>query len=143
MWRSKKFITITLVAIVLLVGSTIGIVFAQEETEETTPAKLTMLDRVAEKLSIEPQVLKDAFTEVRSEMRDEAQDGYLQKMVDYGKITQDEADQYQEWWQSRPDTELFGSYKGSFGFGGFRGGMKWGGGHTGWGGHTASETSSS
>ena len=143
MWRSKKFITITLLAIVLLVGTTIGIVFAQEETEGTTPAKLTMLDRVAGNLGIEPQVLKDAFAEVRSEMRDEALDGYLQKMVDYGKITQDEADQYKEWWQSRPDTELLGSHKGSFGFEGFRGGMKWGGGRSGWSGHTTSETSGS
>jgi len=40
-------------------------------------------------------------------MQDEALDSYLQELVDEGKITQDEADQYKAWWQARPDMEPF------------------------------------
>jgi len=50
--------------------------------------------------------LKDALDQARSEMQDEALESRLQNLVDEGKITQEEADQYLEWWQSRPDIEL-------------------------------------
>ena len=50
--------------------------------------------------------LKDALDQARSEMQDEALESRLQNLVDEGKITQEEVDQYLEWWQSRPDIEL-------------------------------------
>jgi hypothetical protein len=36
-------------------------------------------------------------------MQDEAPQNWLQKLVDEDKITQEEADQYLEWWQARPN----------------------------------------
>jgi len=72
-------------------------------------------------------------------MRDEALDNYLKNLVDEGKITQEQADQYKSWWQSKPDIgqdmeqcpgmppagpfERFGGH-------GFQGGMGWGEGQT-------------
>ena len=50
--------------------------------------------------------LKDALDQARSEMQDEALESRLQNLVDEDKITQEEADQYLQWWQSRPDIEL-------------------------------------
>jgi len=57
-------------------------------------------------VAIDSEQLKDALDQAQSEMRDEALESRLQNLVDEGKITQEEADQYLEWWQSRPDIEL-------------------------------------
>ena len=131
MWRSKKFIVTTLLATVLLVGSIGGVALAQTENGDDSQPK-TLLARVAEKLGIEQQELEDAFAEAQSEMRDEALDSRLQNLVDEDKITEDEATQYKEWWQSRPDMPLPGPF-GRFGSHGFHGGMKWDGGRCFWG----------
>ena len=94
-----------------------------------------LLDRVCQiyqentGVAIDLQQLKDAFTQAQREMQDEALQSRLQKLVDEGKITQEEADQYLEWWQSRPNIEL--PELGGFGGHGHGGGMMWGGGRCG------------
>jgi len=93
----------------------------------------TLLARVAAILGIDQQKAEDAFTQARSEMREEALDNYLKNLVDQGKITQQQADQYKSWWQARPETLLPGAMGRDFGFHGFRGGMKGGRGFY-WGG---------
>lgn len=115
MWRSKKFIVIALAA-VLLVGSTVGVVLAADNADEDTSPpeaqQAALLDRVCEiyeentGVAIDPQELKDAFAQARSEMWDKALHSRLQKLVKQGKITQEQADQYEEWWQSRPDVPI-------------------------------------
>ena len=57
-------------------------------------------------VAMDSEQLKDALDQAQSEMQDEALESWLQNLVDEGKITQEEADQYLEWWQSRPDIEL-------------------------------------
>jgi hypothetical protein len=57
-------------------------------------------------VAIDSEQLEDALKEAQSELRDEALQNLLENLVDEGKITQEEADQYLEWWQSRPDLEL-------------------------------------
>jgi len=129
MWRSKKFIVAVLIAVVL-VGSMGGVIFAQTENGDDSQPK-TLLVRVAEILGIDQQKLEDAFTQARSEMQDEALDSRLQNLVNEGKITQEEADQYKVWLQARPDTPLPESF-GRFGGHSFQGGMRQGGGHHFW-----------
>ena len=63
----------------------------------------TLLARVAEKLGVDLEVLQGYFAEARTEMRDEA----IQKLIDEGRITQEEVDQYQEWLEAKPDMEPF------------------------------------
>jgi hypothetical protein len=88
-----------------------------------------LLDRVCQiyqqntGVAIDPQQLKNAFTQAQGEMQGEALQSRLEKLVNEGKITQAEADQYLQWWQSRPNIELPGL--GGYGRGG---GMMWGGG---------------
>ncbi len=106
MWRRKKIIIIGLLATVLLVGSVGGVAFAQTENGDDSQPK-TLLARVAEKLGIGQQELEDAFAEAKSEMQDEALDIYLQKLIDEGKITEEEAVQYKAWLQAKPDMEPF------------------------------------
>ena len=106
MRRSKKFILIALLAVVVLVGSTAGVIFAQTGNGDGSQPK-TLLARVAEILEIDQQRLEDAFAQARGEMKDEALDRYLQNLVEQGRITQEQADQYRSWIQAKPDTSQF------------------------------------
>lgn len=154
MWRSKKFIIIAvLAAIVVLVGSTAGIVLARAgsggdsqtgvtQASDNASQPKTLLARVAAILGIDQQKVENAFTQARTEMRDEALDNYLNNLVAQGKITQAQADQYKAWVKSRPDMSQYQQQLKDWlearpdipglgpGFGGhgFRGGMNWGGG---------------
>lgn len=123
MWRRKKIIIIGLLVIVLLVGSISGVALAQTGSGSDTQSK-TLLARVAEILGIDQQRVEDAFTQARSEMRNEALDNYLNNLVTEGKITQEQSDQYKTWQQARPDVPL----PGPFGRFGDEGGMMRGGG---------------
>jgi len=107
MWRRKKFILIALLAAVVLAGSTVGVVFAQSENNADEQPK-TLLSRVAEILQIDEQALKDAFIQAQKEMQTEAVERYLEKAVEQGAMTQEEANQYLEWWRARPDIPLPG-----------------------------------
>lgn len=136
MWRSKKFIAITL-ATVLVVGSTVGVVLAADNGDEdgSLPEARpeALLDRVCAiyqentGVAIDPQALQDAFAEAQNEMRDEALDSYLQNLVEQGEITQEQADQYLEWWQSRPDVPIGFGFRGHGGFRAMGGPHGWGG----------------
>ena len=109
MWRSKKLIVIAVLAVVVLAGTIGGIALAQEDGEVNgdNSQPQTLLARVAAILSIDQQELEDAFAQAKSELRNEALDSYLQNLVDEGKITQEDADQYKAWWQAKPDMEPF------------------------------------
>lgn len=109
MWRSKKLIIVTILAAVLLVGIIGGIALAQENGESNgeNSQPQTLIARVATILGIDQQELEDAFAQAKSEMQAEALDSYLNNLVDQGKITQEEADQYKAWWQARPDMEPY------------------------------------
>jgi len=141
MWRSKKFIAIAVVVAVVLVGSIGGIVSAQSDNGDDSPLgaqRGALLDRVCEiyeentGVAINQQELKDAFAQTQSEMRDEALDRHLQKLVEQGKMSQDEANQYQEWRQAKPDIPLPRPFNCGSGFQGFPGGHRlpgWGAAH--------------
>jgi len=57
-------------------------------------------------VAIDPEQLKDALDQAQGELQEEALETQLQKLVDDGQITQEQADQYLEWWQSRPNIGL-------------------------------------
>ena len=135
MRRSKKFVIVMVVAAVVVVGSITGVVLAQNGADSQAEAVVGPLwERVCDiyKVNtgddIDPEALRDAFAQAQREMRAEALQNRLQKLVDEGKIAQDEADKYLEWWQSKPDVPI------RFGFHG-RVGLR------GWGGPCAPQTS--
>jgi len=109
----KKPLVISLIAIAAAVGITTGVVFAQDEAETQPEAQHeALLERVCgiyednTGVAIEPEALKDAFVAAQGEMMAEAMESYLDKLVEEGRITQEEADQLKEWWEARPDTPL-------------------------------------
>ena len=134
MRKRKWFIPVVVVSVLLIGGIVGGVVVAgsdsssnTEDQGQTTDRYQALLDRACaiyeEKtgVAIDSEQLKDALDQARSEMRDEALQNLLEKLVDEGKITQEEADQYLEWCQSRPDIEL--PRLGGHGHGG---GLMWG-----------------
>ena len=140
MWRRKKFLLVGLLAAVLLIGSIGGVALATDNGDDSQPEARygALWDRVSEVyeqktgVALDQEALKAAFAQAQSDMRaevlqklremeTEALQNRLQNLVDEGKITQGEADQYLEWWQSRPDVSVGFSFRG---MGGPRG---WGG----------------
>ena len=130
MKRSKKFVLVTTLAAVVLVGSITGAVLAQNGDDSQPKAgPELLLGRVCEiyqqktGVAIDSEALKDAFAQAKSEMRAKALQTRLQYLVEQGKITQDEADQWTEWWQSKPDVPVkfgFRARCGPLGEGGLR-----------------------
>lgn len=115
MRKSKKFILIAVVVAIALAGSLTGVALAQDDNTSTTGQSKTLLGRVATILGIDQQKVEDAFTQAQKEMRDERLDSYLNSLVEDGKITQEQADQYKSWWQSRPDISITGLSEPGFG----------------------------
>jgi uncharacterized membrane protein len=119
MWKRKWFIPVVVVSVLLIGGIVGGVVVAgsdsssnTEDQSQTTDRYQALLDRACviyeEKtgVAIDSAQLKDALDQAQGELRDEALETRLQKLVDEGQMTQEEADQYLEWWQSRPDIEV-------------------------------------
>lgn len=138
MWKRKWVIAVVVVSVLLLSGIVGGVVFAGSDTSTTTGDRdqptdryQALLDRACaiyeEKtgVAIDSEQLKDALRQAQQEMQDEALQSWLQDLVDSGKITQEEADQYLEWWQSRPSIE---APLPGLGWRGPKGGMVGGGG---------------
>ena len=131
MWRRKKFIMVAVLAAVVLVGSIGGVVLAADNGEDSQPeAKCgAWLDRVREiyeqntGVVIDQEALEDAIAQARSEMHTEALQIRLQSLVDQGKITQEQADEYLKWQEARPDVPAGFGFKGHGGFRGM-GGMR-------------------
>ncbi len=105
----RKVITGVLVAAMALTALLVGTVSADDEDITPGPQD-SILARVAELLNIDQDDLEAAFTQAREEQREErqaemeaAREAQMQKLVDQGIITQKQADEWNEWMESRPE----------------------------------------
>ena len=109
---------------ILVIGITGGAVLAHGGGENGDSPVKSFASRVAGILGLDESQVQDAFKQARAEVQDEALQAKLDKMVGKGRLTQEEADEYKEWYDSRPDTLTpgFGGRKFHFGqgFGGLR-----------------------
>lgn len=134
MWKTKKFIVIAVIVAVLLAGGIAGIALAKSNsgssvnapTSQATSDNGTLMARVAQILGIDQSTLQNAFDQAQKDMASQAMQNRLNSLVQQGKITQDQANQYEQWYQSRPDINVPGlgpngaGRPGRFGrFGGF------------------------
>ena len=69
-------------------------------------ASPTTVDRAAGILGVEPEEMQAAVIEARREQANEAYRAKLDRMVEAGKLTQEEADSRYSWFQDRPDEDL-------------------------------------
>ena len=137
MLKSKKVVLLSAVAIAMLIGGiAAGVTLAQSGNGNETQANTRyeeLLNKVASiyqqntGVTIDPQQLETAFTQAQKQMESEALQTWLQNLVTQGKITQAQADQYLQWWNSKPDVPLLGLPRGE--------GMMWGRGHGCWNGN--------
>ena len=134
MRRSKKLIIVAVLAALILIGSIGGIALANngDDSQPGTPFA-GLLDRVCAIYKnntgndIDPEALANAFDQAQKEIRTEAMKNRLQSLVEQGQITQEQADQYLEWQQSRPDVPFGSDAPFGFGFHGHGGPRGFGG----------------
>ena len=108
MFKKKKVLIIgVVIVLVILVGTTAGVVLAANPPT-LDQGKSQLMARVAQIVGIPQQKLEDAFKQASKELRDQRLDQYLQKQVNDGKITKDQAAKYNQWIKSRPDIPLPG-----------------------------------
>ena len=123
----KRWLISTLAAALMALGIAGGVVLAQEADEDSMMKSFA--GRVAEILGSEETRVQDAMDQARQEMFSERLQNKLDKMVESGRITQEQADEYKAWIKSRPDGAFkkFGK-RGHHG-GGFHRGWNWDRGH--------------
>lgn len=93
-------VPVALVAMALAVA-TVGVALAHESNGDSKADKFT--SRVAEILGLDQAQVEDAMKQARQELRDEAMQSKLSSLVEKGLITQEQADEYLDWYQSRPE----------------------------------------
>jgi len=113
MWKRKKFIVLgVILAVVVLVGATAGVVLAQTDSTKATVLQNTstalglsdnLTARIAKILGIDQAKLDAAIKQATTELEKQRLDDYLNKLVQSGKITQDQANQYKNWLNSNPN----------------------------------------
>ncbi len=122
--NKRRWLYAFLLTGLLVIGITGGSVLAHGGGENGDSPVKSFASRVAGVLGLTESQVQDAFKQARAEMQDEALQAKLDKMVESGRLTQEEADEYKEWYDSRPDTLTpgFGGRKFHFGqgFGGRR-----------------------
>jgi hypothetical protein len=89
----------TMVALAVFTG---GAVMAQENPEGTGVVQ-SFASRVAAILGLNETDVQNAMEQARTEMHEEATRSRLDSMVEQGRLTQQQADQYYDWLQSRPE----------------------------------------
>jgi hypothetical protein len=120
MSKKMKVIVSVLVAVLLLTVGGTTMVMAQEEEESASQAEANgLLARVAEILDIPEEDLVNAFEQARQEVVqercEEAFEQALNRAVEEGLITPDEADEIRAWWAGRPEVLNGGLFPRGFG----------------------------
>ncbi|MXX91919.1 MAG: hypothetical protein F4Y63_00500 [Chloroflexi bacterium] len=121
--RLTVILSVTAVSLLAAVGIFAGI--AAQSTDDDS-GRQSFAERVASILGLETSDVEDAFAQAKEEIRDERSDGYLAKLVEHAKLTQEEADAIQTWLDAKPDIELTMAGKrglGGKGFGGHHGSL--------------------
>lgn len=107
----KKIILGVVIAVVVL-GTVGGLVAANTDTATTTTTVAenpedTLLGKVAAKLGVSVDDITAAFQEARIELQQERLDARLAELVADGTITQEQADAFKTWMNSRPSDQEF------------------------------------
>ncbi len=132
MKRRWLLVSAATAALALLVVG--GVVFAASNSDdggtggtEQQTQKDKFTDRVAEILGKDPAEVKSAVQQARKEQQEQAMSDYLDKLVQNGRITQDEANQIKQWLAQRP--QALSKLGPGFGVGPFFHGRHFGGHH--------------
>ena len=120
----KRWLFIPIVAGVVALAIMGGTALAQSGDESADSPWSGFTSRVASILGLDEATVQGAMNQAREEIQNEALRARLDYQVEQGWITQEQADEFAEWHQSRPEG-LFP--RGGFGGRGFHRGGHFGG----------------
>lgn len=112
MKKHKKGIFITLAAVLILAVTVGAVAIAQADNEGTQTVKENLYERVAQVYQantgddIDATALKEAFTQARQELAAETKDQMWQKLIDEGKITQEQLEELKAWLEAKPEIPI-------------------------------------
>jgi hypothetical protein len=100
--KKKIFLPVaaTMIAIAIFTG---GAVMAQGPGPDQTGVVQSFASRVAVILGLNEADVQNAMDQARTEMQDEAMQSRLAALVEQGRLTQEQADEYSTWLKSRPE----------------------------------------
>jgi hypothetical protein len=120
---SKKLLIIGGLCVVVLAGTLGGFAIAAADDENSANStepqfnQANLMEKVAETYekntgtAIDSAALQKAFEEAGAAIRTDARDQFLQKLVDDGKITQEQADSWKAWLDARPSNVFSDEFK--------------------------------
>jgi len=101
MKKRTKFI---LVIIGLILALTVGVTTTALANDGDGNGPVgTFISKVASILGLDEEQVSDAFKQACQEKKDEALENRLDKAIESGRITEEEAGQILEWWQNQPE----------------------------------------
>ena len=101
--KRRWFLIPATVAVLAIGVLGFGVVAAQVSDEDKQSSMDSFSARVAEILGLDQDDVEAAMTQAKEELRDEAIQGKLDAMVANGQMTQEQADEYKAWLDSRPE----------------------------------------
>jgi predicted PurR-regulated permease PerM len=115
---NKKIVLVALVTVIVL-AITLGAVAITQASDQTNnqpqaanasvSANVSLFEKISAiykantGTAIDAAALQNAFTQAQKELATAAQDRMWQKLVDEGKITQQQLDAYKKWLAARPE----------------------------------------
>ncbi len=119
----RKWLVVPVLATLLLTGVIAGTAFARDGSSDDSSGVSRFVEILAGKLGIGEEELRTALDETRDELQAERKAAWEQQlrdklaaMVEEGRITQEQADEYLDWYLNPPAIAPRDS-RGKFGFG--------------------------
>jgi len=99
----RRWILVPLLMALLALGVTAGVALAQGDGEDADSPVQSFVARVAAILGLDEALVQDALNQASREAREERLQMKLDRMVEQGRITQEQADEHLLWLQAKPD----------------------------------------
>jgi len=111
MKRSRKILLAVLLSVVVVAGTIGGIALASDDEEDAVPAdgfgnlieKVSQIYQDKTGTALDTEKLEESFIEARNQIRTESREQLRQRLIDEGRITQEQLDEFDKWLESRPD----------------------------------------
>ena len=100
--RKLQIIIPMAIAVVAVTAIGLSVAFAQENEKGDSNAS-RLATKVADILGLDATVVDDAIKQAREELRGEAVQKKLNALIEKDRLTQEQADEYLNWIQSRPE----------------------------------------
>ena len=98
--NKKRWIVVSVAVVAFAIGVFTAGLVAGQETDSTGKS---FFARVAHILGLDEQTVEDAMRQARDEIHSERIAEKLESLVESGALTQEQADEYQAWLESKPE----------------------------------------